>query len=111
MEQDDLIRSDTGLIYSQHNVINLLENKIEYLKKENKMIKNGLSNSEMSIKSINKNIKNPITTFNNQNEQTSSSINYNLNFSNIGVFTLCFYIIFVVFVCLFGFIIKLLGLI
>ena len=51
------------------------------------MIKNGLSDSEMSIKPINKNIKNPITTFSNQNDQTSSSINYNLNFSKIGVFT------------------------
>ena len=34
MEQDDLIRSDTSLICSQHNVINLLENKIEYLEKK-----------------------------------------------------------------------------
>ena len=75
------------------------------------MIKKGLSNPKMSVKSTNKNIKNPITTFNNQNDKTSSSTNYNLNFSNIGVFTLCFYIIFVVFVCLFNFIIKLLGLI
>ena len=57
MEQDDLIRSDTSLIYSQHNVINCLKNKIEYLEKENKMIKTGLSNPEMSLKPINKNIK------------------------------------------------------
>ena len=111
MEQDNLIRSDTSLKYSQHNVINLLENKIEYLEKENKMIKNGLSNPEMSIKQINKTIKNPIRTFNNQNDQISSSINYNLHFSNIGVFTLCFYIHVVIFVCLFGFIIKLIKLI
>ena len=48
MEQDDLIRSDTSLIFSQHNVINLLENKIKYLEKENKMIKKGLANPEMS---------------------------------------------------------------
>ena len=75
------------------------------------MINKGISNPKMSVKPTNKNMKNPITTFNNQNDKTSSSINYNLNFSNIGVFTLCFYIIFVVFVCLFGFIIKLLGLI
>ena len=34
MEQDDLIRSDTCYIYSQHDVINLLENKIEYLEKK-----------------------------------------------------------------------------
>ena len=52
------------------------------------MIKKGLSNPEKSVKLTNKNINNPITTFNNQNDQTSSSINYNLNFSNIGVFTL-----------------------
>ena len=39
MEQDNFIRSDTSLIYSQHNVINLLENK---------MIKKGLANPEMS---------------------------------------------------------------
>ena len=74
------------------------------------MIKNKLSNPKMSIKPTNKNINNPITTFNNQNDQTFS-INYNLNFSNITVFTLCFYILFIVFICLFGFIIKLLGLI
>ena len=54
----------------------------------------------MSVKPTNKNIKNPITTFNNQNDKTSSLINYNLNFSNIGVFTLCFYIIFC-YICLF----------
>ena len=63
----------------------------------------------MSLKPTNKNIKIFNTTFNNQNGQISS-INYNLNFSNIGVFTLCFYILFVIFVCLFGFIIKLSGL-
>ena len=111
MEHNDLIRSDTSLIYSQHNEINLLENKIEYLENENKMIKTALSNHEMYVKPINKNIKNHITTFNNQNDQTSYSINYNLNFSNMGVFTLCFYILLVVFICLFLFIIKLLGLI
>ena len=75
------------------------------------MIKKRISNPEMSVKPTNKNIKNPITTFNNQNDQTSSSINYNLNFSNMGVLPLWFYILFVVFICLFGFIIKLLGLI
>ena len=69
-----------------------------------------ISNLEMSIKPTNKNIKNPITTFN-KKDQTFVSINYNLNFSNIGVITLCFYICFVIFVCLFGFIIKLIGLI
>ena len=57
MEQDNLIRSDTSLIYSQHNVINLLENKIKYLEKENKIIKIELFNPEMSIRPTNKNIK------------------------------------------------------
>ena len=56
MEQDNLIRSDTRLIYSQHNVINLIENKIEFLVKENKTITKGLSNSEISVKPTNKNI-------------------------------------------------------
>ena len=59
----------------------------------------------MSIRPTTENIKNPITMFNNQNDQISSSINYNLNFSNIGSFTLCVYILFVIIICLFGFII------
>ena len=41
------------------------------------MIKKGLFNPEMSLKPTNKNIKNPMTTFNNQNDQITSSINYN----------------------------------
>ena len=57
MGYDNLIRSDTSVIYSQHNVINLLENKIEYLEKENKRIKHGLFNPKMSVKLTTGNIK------------------------------------------------------